>query len=668
MGWEFAKDLGFYAALLALSSAIISYQANRNRSVNQYYSVLCSLIALWQIVVMAARLTHNYNFWGPIASLFSLVLPCGIFLLHDAVVYPISTRKDRWRRNPLLIPVSITSWMASTMAYVASIFPAYSPVLVRGLFFIVFIATYTRCRRNQKTVEGGFKRDEMRLFYAVSGLFLMSLSIVLFYRTPLGSRIVSTAVMIVLGWANWLLLSDRVMDADGQGKLAFAHIGSAVLIALLNGLLVYLLFHYTTWPDYFPVAATSVLCILGSYPVWYFLFNYLRRRNFRTAITSRAQAMQETVKLLSNKHTEAELIAEGSLLIKNFIEANSVLMSELPESLAILPHLKQPVLSRSYALQRLKGAEQAMVLHALAAEHLSAVIEHEYMGHRLYLLIGDGMPEALSPDQIETIQGILSLTSAYIVKAHAVEASSRSSSMASVGRLAANFSHEARNQLAAITEVLDALRHGEEAEISIAHREAVYAQAIQLSASHNFALGVARLTKADGKNLKAVSILHETTAALNLCRSLLRNSKTELAFETDCSDSDAAMIEPVLYQRILFNLIQNSVQTFTVSDIKAPKITVAVRSLPTAFRVEVVDNGPGVPASIFDKLFVAYTTTKADGTGLGLSLCRDILLRWGGGLTYLTPKGEPNAYFQITVRRATEKERAAEAVSAKAAH
>jgi signal transduction histidine kinase len=68
--------------------------------------------------------------------------------------------------------------------------------------------------------------------------------------------------------------------------------------------------------------------------------------------------------------------------------------------------------------------------------------------------------------------------------------------------------------------------------------------------------------------------------------------------------------------------------------------------------VSVSDNGPGIPASIVDKIFQPFFTTKptGQGTGLGLSLSYDIVKAHGGELKVETKEGEGTEFiFQLPV-------------------
>jgi len=100
-------------------------------------------------------------------------------------------------------------------------------------------------------------------------------------------------------------------------------------------------------------------------------------------------------------------------------------------------------------------------------------------------------------------------------------------------------------------------------------------------------------------------------------------------------------------QQLLVNLIINAAQSMA----KSPRreITIATRlAASDTIEVAVRDTGPGIPPENLDRLFKSFFSTKADGMGMGLPICRSIVETHGGGI-----KGANNpaggACFTVTL-------------------
>ena len=91
--------------------------------------------------------------------------------------------------------------------------------------------------------------------------------------------------------------------------------------------------------------------------------------------------------------------------------------------------------------------------------------------------------------------------------------------------------------------------------------------------------------------------------------------------------------DPDLLTQLLINLLRNAAQAATDASV-APAVTLAALRLKDGrTAITVTDNGPGIPEAQRQDIFLPFFSTKAEGTGVGLSLARQIALAHDGALT-----------------------------------
>ena len=110
-----------------------------------------------------------------------------------------------------------------------------------------------------------------------------------------------------------------------------------------------------------------------------------------------------------------------------------------------------------------------------------------------------------------------------------------------------------------------------------------------------------------------------------------------LHFDYDPSTPDVRADADRL-QQVLLNLARNAVQagasTLTLRTRVEHAVRLSERVLRSALRVDVIDDGPGVPEAIRATLFQPLVSGHADGVGLGLALSRELAREHGGDLRY----------------------------------
>ncbi len=106
-----------------------------------------------------------------------------------------------------------------------------------------------------------------------------------------------------------------------------------------------------------------------------------------------------------------------------------------------------------------------------------------------------------------------------------------------------------------------------------------------------------------------------------------------------------AYIDPALIEQVIVNLIKNAAEAMNGTE--APHLSLRLHSTKHHVSLAIEDNGPGIPENRKEKIFVPFYTTKPEGSGIGLSLCRQIMNLHGGHLEVQSIPNESTTFTLV---------------------
>jgi signal transduction histidine kinase len=119
----------------------------------------------------------------------------------------------------------------------------------------------------------------------------------------------------------------------------------------------------------------------------------------------------------------------------------------------------------------------------------------------------------------------------------------------------------------------------------------------------------------------------------------------DIELETILKDTDLQLeVDINLIEQVLINLVVNAIEA--IKDSPAPKIVLSAY-VASNFRtiIKIADNGNGMPPELLDKIFVPFFSTKKNGSGIGLSLCKQIMMLHRGNVQVQSVEGEGTAFL-----------------------
>lgn len=148
------------------------------------------------------------------------------------------------------------------------------------------------------------------------------------------------------------------------------------------------------------------------------------------------------------------------------------------------------------------------------------------------------------------------------------------------------------------------------------------------------------------KTIESLPNLINEAAAFGLLGASEKSIQTRIDIDHDAA---TVLVDKIQIQQVLVNLIRNAVEAMGACSQRL----LTIRTMPDQpgfVRVTVADTGPGVAPEVAEQLFKAFVSTKSEGMGLGLSICRTIV-EANGGRIWMEPAEGGGTQFHFTLIR-----------------
>jgi nitrogen fixation/metabolism regulation signal transduction histidine kinase len=219
-------------------------------------------------------------------------------------------------------------------------------------------------------------------------------------------------------------------------------------------------------------------------------------------------------------------------------------------------------------------------------------------------------------------------------------------------KLLSVLTHEIMNSIAPISSLAETLKDRLQQSVSVLNNESGSVDDLEIGIETikrrsegllKFAETYRNLNRITTLNLRKVYVRDIFENLLQLMQPTLEQKSIEL--ETILKDTDLLLEADInLLEQVLINLVVNAIEA--VKDKPNPRIMLtSYVANNRKIVIKVADNGNGIPAEVLEKIFIPFFSTKKSGSGIGLSLCKQIMMLHKGNIHVQSREGEGTAFL-----------------------
>jgi two-component system sensor histidine kinase AtoS len=332
-------------------------------------------------------------------------------------------------------------------------------------------------------------------------------------------------------------------------------------------------------------------------------------------------------------------MADGIIAVDNFGRITAV--NSMAERMTgvrqqeLMDHLYEEVFCHDPSFQ-------SLLLHTLRTgeNHIGCEVSYPVSGKTLWVSTSTSLLKNHDGDIIGAVAVFKDLTE----RKRLEEQVNRASRLATLGELMAGVAHEIRNPLTSVKGFLQYFQKGGSSEEWRDHLPMLLKEVDRMNRIIDQLLYFSRPSQTTLVPTDLSGLLQDT---LMLVRS--RSEKRDISFEVRSADGlPPVELDGEQFRQVLLNLLINSVQAI---DRKGSiRVDAAYLAETDEVALSFADTGPGIPASIREKVLDPFFTTKPTGTGLGLAVVQRIVSARNGRL-FIEDNSGGGALIRIVLPR-----------------
>ena len=221
--------------------------------------------------------------------------------------------------------------------------------------------------------------------------------------------------------------------------------------------------------------------------------------------------------------------------------------------------------------------------------------------------------------------------------------------LVTMGEMASTLAHELNQPLAAITSYnagcLNKLESGNFSAVQL--KEALGKLGVQAQRAGHIIRRVHDFVRKSEPKLAPCDLAEVIDDSIGFIEGAAKNRGVRIVREIQGMRPEL-LADPVMLEQVLLNLMRNGIEAMSEAPISQRRLTIKLGQVDHQMEIRVIDRGPGVPPELVEKLFTPLFSTKADGMGMGLNICRSII-EFHHGRLWVENNPEGGSIFVITL-------------------
>jgi two-component system, NtrC family, sensor histidine kinase HydH len=217
----------------------------------------------------------------------------------------------------------------------------------------------------------------------------------------------------------------------------------------------------------------------------------------------------------------------------------------------------------------------------------------------------------------------------------------------SLEELSASIAHEIRNPITAAKSLVQQMGEDPTSKETLAYASVALEELDRVERSISHLLRFAREEDLELRDVRLAEIVDSALATFGE-----RAARLGVRIEREIDGPAPVRGDPEKLRRVVINLVGNALDALEEARVPEPSVRVLAGENLAGSEVwlRVRDNGPGIAPELRGRLFDPFTTSKRDGTGLGLALARKVVLAHGGSIE-AAPAAPQGTEFVVTLPR-----------------